>query len=70
MKIRWSSNLARPNETDRRKKLRSRHGGETQWGNAGGTSGLMFFHAYCIGAIEKYCAVHGENPRLDSEEDD
>jgi hypothetical protein len=32
--------------------------------------GLMFFHAYCIGAIEKYCANHGEDLRLDPEEYD
>jgi len=32
--------------------------------------GIMFFHAYCIGAIEKYCADHGKHSRLDPEEDD
>jgi len=70
MKILWSSYLARPNDSDRGKKLRSRNEVEMQEGDASSTTGMMFFHAYCIGAIEKYCADHGEHLRLDPEEDD
>jgi hypothetical protein len=59
MKLRWSSYLTRLNKSDRRKELRSGNEGEMQGRDASGTSGLMFFHAYCTGAIEKHMQDRG-----------
>ena len=71
MKTLWSSYMARPKKFDIRKKLLSRPERAEQGNEAGlNASGVMFFHAYCIGAIEKYCADHGEHLRMDPEDDD
>ena len=60
MKILWSSYLARPKKSDRRKTLRNEHGGAIEEDRAAvNASGVMFFHAYCTGAIEKHMQDRG-----------